>query len=129
MAEKEKDVLSNKQRKAISLLVTGMSAIQAAKAVGVHENSIYLWNKLTCFQDALKDAERESMQALTRQLLRLAERATDTLENVMDRVGGSDASRVRAADVVLGRLMQTRELLEIEERLARLEGMMNNEQK
>lgn len=116
--------ITPKQRRAISLLVTGRSARDIAAAIGVHENTIYMWGKTLEFQAALHEAENEAMRGVTRSLLALADKATGTLESVMDNARALDSSKVRAADIVIGRLLQTRELLELEERIKRLEDQI-----
>jgi len=118
--------LTLKQQQAVNLLIGGRNAAQTARELGLHENTLYKWNKLPEFQDALKQAEREAMRAVSISLLGLAEKATDTLNGVMDKDSARDSSKVRAADIVLGRLLQTRELLELEERISKLEERLND---
>lgn len=117
--------ITPKQRKVIRGLISGMSALQVANRIGIHENTIYRWCKEPAFQEALREAERESMKNLTISLMILADKATDTLQSVMENEKALDSSKVRAADIVLGRLLQTRELLELEERIAKLEDSIN----
>jgi len=118
--------LTLKQQQAVNLLIGGRNAAQTARELDLHENTLYKWNKLPEFQDALKQAEREAMRAVSISLLGLAEKATDTLSGVMDKDSARDSSKVRAADIVLGRLLQTRELLELEERISKLEERLND---
>ena len=118
--------LTLKQQQAVNLLIGGRNAAQTARELDLHENTLYKWNKLPEFQDALKQAEREAMRAVSISLLGLAEKATDTLNGVMDKDSARDSSKVRAADIVLGRLLQTRELLELEERISKLEERLND---
>ena len=92
-----------------------------------HDNTVYKWSKQPEFQDALKAAEREAMRAVSISLLGLAEKATGTLNGVMENNRALDSSKVRAADIVLGRLLQTRELLELEERISKLEERINDQ--
>ena len=123
----KKSGLTPKQQQAVGLLIGGQNAIQAARVVGVHENTVYKWSKQPEFQDALKAAEREAMRAVSISLLGLAEKATGTLNGVMENDRALDSSKVRAADIVLGRLLQTRELLEFEERISKLEEGINDQ--
>ena len=118
--------LTLKQQQAVNLLIGGRNAAQTARELDLHENTLYKWNKLPEFQDALKQAEREAMRAVSISLLGLAEKATVTLNGVMDKDSARDSSKVRAADIVLGRLLQTRELLELEERISKLEERLND---
>lgn len=124
----EKCGISAKQRRAISLLVLGQSARDVGASIGVHENTIYQWSKNVAFQTALNEAENEAMKGVSRALLNLANKATVTLESVLDNAKGQDSSKVRAADIILGRLISTRELLELEERISALERIQNGPQ-
>jgi len=118
--------LTTKQTKAVEAFTSGKNCEQAAKAAGVHVNTIYTWKKQPAFRDALKEAERNALQTVTGTLLGLAQKATGTLENVMDSAA-YPSTRIRAADIVLGRLLQTRELLALEERIVKLEEMVNEQ--
>ncbi|MCD6552444.1 MAG: helix-turn-helix domain-containing protein [Anaerolineae bacterium] len=107
-----------KQRKAIEALLTTGSVAAAAKAAGVSRQTLYRWRKDTDFQDALRDAEREALQALSRSLVRLAEKATRTLEEMMESAE-RDSVKVRAADVVLARLLQVKSAADAEREAAK----------
>lgn len=117
--------LSAKQKAAIRALLTGASYPEAAQAAKVHENTVGQWMKTPAFTTALHQAEGEAMQAVSRSLVAIADKAAGTLENVLDDDLARDSSKIRAADVVLGRLMQIKELAELEERIRKLEEVNN----
>lgn len=117
--------ISTKQKCAIRSLLSGANYSEAAKAANVHENTITAWMKDPKFKSALKQAESEEMAIVCRSLLGLTAKATDTLEMVLENPKTRDSSRLRAADIALGRLIQVKELAEIEDRIKALEEKIN----
>jgi hypothetical protein len=73
------------------------------------------------FQAALRQAEGDALRSLTRKLISLGSRATGVIESTMTDTDASAAVRLRAADTVLQRLLQLRELIDLEERVSSLE--------
>jgi hypothetical protein len=78
------------------------------------------------FRAALRQAQSELLSELNRQLLLIGSAAINALGEVLA-APDSQAVAVRAADTVLGRLLQLRELGEIETRLRALEERIANE--
>lgn len=113
--------LTSKQRQSIEALVTERTIGEAAKAAGVGERTLHRWlaEDIT-FQSALRDLERRTLEGFTRRLVKLSEKAALALEDALD--DPSIHVRLKAADTLLGRLIALRELVDIEERLAALEG-------
>jgi len=112
--------LTPKQRKAVEALLTTGDKSQAAELAGVKRQTVYKWLKRPDFQQALRDAEAEALKSLSQALTRLGSKAADTLDKSMD--AESETVRLRAADIVLGRLLQLRELIDLDARVAELEG-------
>jgi phage terminase small subunit len=113
--------LSPKQRKAVeALLVTG-DVTAAAREAGVSRESIYRWLKQPRFLEAVREAEARALDELSRLLVRLGRTAATTLAKAMSEESTPVATRVRAADVTLARLLQLRELATLEARVAELE--------
>lgn len=119
------DELPTNQRAALQSLLTSASTAEAASVAGVKRQTIYKWMKQDNFREALKEAESEALASVSRALVALGERATEALADGLD----ADADlrlRVRSADIVLGRLLQLRDLVDIEERLTRIESQVNH---
>jgi len=114
-------VLKPNQRKAIEQLLIHGEIQSAAVAAGVSRDSIHRWLKEPVFVAALRDAERIAIGTAARSLARLATKATTILETAMDDTAAPMSTRIRAADVVLTRLIQLREFTDLEERLTALE--------
>ncbi len=113
--------LTLKQRKAVSALLTEPDTTAAAKAAGISRDSIYRWLAESAFQTALRDAEAGAIAAVSRSLVRLAERAAATLDRAMTDPAAASSTKVRAADVILARMLQLREGAVLEERVRELE--------
>lgn len=77
--------LTAKQQQAITLLASGKSQRQTAKAVGVSAQTITAWMKLDAFQKGLdgllSTVEAESTQLLRSQRLRAVDALTDLLDS------------------------------------------------
>lgn len=110
-----------KQKKVIAQLIAGADITDAAASVGVARSTVWRWSKQDRFKRALADAEADALAVVSRALVRMAHKAVETLERTMDDPNASPASKVRAADIILGRLLQLRQLVDFESRLLALE--------
>jgi hypothetical protein len=80
------------------------------------------------FLSALHQAESAATNAVSRSLVSIADEAGRVLKNVLTDPQARDSSKVRAADVVLGRLIEIKKMAEFETRLSRLEELKNDDQ-
>jgi hypothetical protein len=113
--------LTPRQQKTIAALVTCADVAKAAGLAGVSRDSVYRWMRNSVFTDALYRATSEALNTLSRRLVVLGDKAAYTLETAMNDEDTNTSTKVRAADVVLSRLLQLREQHDLEERLVRLE--------
>ncbi len=113
--------LSPKQRKAVAALLTTGDATAAAQAAGIARDTLYRWMGQPLFLEAVRAAEAQALDDLSRMLVRLGRTAAGTLAKAMSDAATPIATRVRAADATLGRLLQLRELATLEARVAELE--------
>src|SRR5215217_1778868 len=116
-------VLTPKQRKAVEALLLTGDVSAAAKEAGVSRESLYRWLKQPAFLEAVREAEARALDELSRLLVRLGRSAATTLGQAMVDKAAPAATRVRAADVVLARLLQLRELAVLEQRVTELEKL------
>jgi hypothetical protein len=115
--------LTPTQARAIAALMTAGSIGEAAKAVKVGERTLRRWLAEDAgFVAALDAAQRQALDAVVRRLTSLSVAAGGVLARVMGDESASSSARVRAADIVLGRFVQLRELAQLEERLTALEA-------
>jgi phage terminase small subunit len=121
--------LTPKQRKAIEALITSGDITQAAQTAGVARDTLYRWMRQEDFQAALNAAEAEAIETLARKLVRLGEKAAHTLAEAMDSEDATTSAKVRAADIVISRLLQLREMVDLEKRVQELEKQVLDVQK
>lgn len=118
--------VSSKQHRAVIALLTCTTVGKAATAAGIADRTIYRWLKEPAFLAELRSAESEALAAVTRKLVSLAGKAASVLDVVLDGTSPLETSvRVRAADIVLARLMPLREMVDTESRLAAIEEKLH----
>jgi transposase-like protein len=120
--------LTPKQRKAVEALLTTGEVTAAAKEAGVSKDTLYRWLKQPLFTQAVREAEARALDDLSRLLVRLGRTAAATLAKAMSDPAAPWATRVRAADASLGRLLQLRELATLEARVVELERLTGLEE-
>ncbi len=113
--------LSTKQRRAVEALLATGEVTSAARTAGVSRATLHRWLTEPLFVAAVRSAEAQALDDLSRMLVRLGRTAAGTLARAMADPATPAATRVRAADAVLGRLLQLRELATLETRVGDLE--------
>ncbi len=113
--------LSSKQRRAVEALLTSGDVVAAAQAVGVARETLHRWLNQPLFLEAVRAAEAQALDDLSRILVRLGQTAAGTLAKAMSDATVPWATKVRSADATLGRLLQLRELATLEARVTELE--------
>ncbi len=119
--------LSPKQRKAVAALLATGEVGAAAREANINRVTLYRWLKDPTFLAAVREAEAGALDELSRLLVRLGRTAVATVAKAMSDPGTPVATRVRAADVALGRLLQLRELAQLEARVQALEAAVGPE--
>jgi hypothetical protein len=120
--------LTSKQRKALEALLLTGEVSNAASAAHVTRDTVYRWLKQPVFASAVREAEAEAIDEVSRVLIRLSRSAVGTLAQAMAERDAPIGPRIRAADITLSRLLQVRELAVLEDRLAALEQSVGIEQ-
>ena len=113
--------LTTRQKTAVLALVAGETVTSAAARSSVTRETVYKWMHNPAFTEAIKTGAAENLDALSRRLVRLGEAALDALEEALSHPDTAQSVKVRAADITLSRLLQLRELVDIETRLTKLE--------
>ena len=95
--------LSDRQRKAIALLVEGRKLVDVAQEVGVSRQRLWEWRRQPLFRAELDEFQADVMRDVKLYLVRLGLTACQCLENAME---GDEAAQkgVPAAREVLDRL-------------------------
>ena len=113
------EIVTPKQRRAIESLLTTADTTQAAELAGVSRQTIYRWMTEEPFTQALKAGTAAALDGISRNLVSTAQKAVRELDKILD--GPDPGPKARAADIVLARLMQLRELVDLEARITELE--------
>ncbi len=114
--------LTSRQQQAIQAIVATGDVTIAAQSVGVNRATLYRWMKQPAFVQAVHSAEADAVEDLSRMLVRLGRTAVATLAKAMSDPSTPAATKVRAADATLSRLLQLRELATLEQRVSALEA-------
>lgn len=113
--------LTLKQRRAIEALLTAQTVADAARAAGVHENTVARWLREEPFRTALQEAQAEVVDALLARIVGAQSEALTTLQRVAR--DGSEAQSVAAAKAILG-LLPTYKWLDIDRQILELRKAM-----
>ena len=116
--------ISPKQQQAVIAMLTCPSLTQAAKRAKVSRSVLHGWMREPMFKTALQAAQGEALDRAVRRLVKLADKAIDTLESLLDDPASTGTIRLRAAQTCLSSLLSLRQSYEVEERLARLEEQL-----
>jgi hypothetical protein len=114
-------VLSPSQKRAISALLTSRNIRAAAQTAKVAERSLARWLADSAFQGALHQAESEALGETVRRMAHVAGLAVDALEATLTDKGTQPGVKVQAANVVLAKLADLKELTELEQRITAIE--------
>ena len=113
--------LTRKQEQAIAALLAHPTLEAAASVVGVNAVTLTRWLQRRTFNDAYRQARRESVSHAIASVQAATSEAVDTLRAVMRDAEAPAGSRVSAAKAVLDTAIRGIELEDISERLAELE--------
>ncbi len=95
-------VLTPRQNKALDVLLSGGSTVEAASAAGCCRQTVSVWiNRNARFMAALGMAQAATRQSLQSRLVTLATKAADTLAEVMEDPDTVPGDRIRAAGKLL----------------------------
>jgi hypothetical protein len=115
------NVITVKQQKAITALLSERTGRDAAKRAGVSEKTLYTWLADPDFRAALRSAERDVLDDVTRRLTAGQRLALDTLEKLIQSAR-HESTKLNACVQWLNLFMKYRDLHDIDERLTALEA-------
>jgi hypothetical protein len=110
-----------KKEEAIVALLSQRNIEAAASAAGIGTNTLLRWLQIPEFAAAYREARRDAFRQSVARLQQGSSAAVSTLLKVMVDSNSPAASRVRAADCVLGHAAKAIELEDIEVRVSVLE--------
>lgn len=112
------------KRRLIAAMLSERDVRSAAAKAKVSERSAHRWMHEPAFKAELEAAERQAIDGAILQLAGLSGSAVQALRQVMSDGEAPAGSRVAAANAALGRLLDLRELSELESRLAAIESKL-----
>lgn len=112
--------LSPKKCTFVLALMSERDIRAAAKRANIPERTAYRWTRDPDVQHAVYEAEADALADVERGLIRLAAEAVRVLGDAMGNTPPAPVA-IRAADIVLTRLLQVRDLVNHEQRLCELE--------
>lgn len=118
---------SGKTDRIVQALLEQPTVEKAALSAGVSEATIWRWLRKPEFRLAFAAARREAFSRSLARLQNASSAAVGTLLRVMLDKDAPAASRVRAADCVLGHAAAAFQLEDIELRICRLEAIQEAE--
>lgn len=118
--------LTTKQQAALACLLQGGSQQQAADAAGVNVRTLYAWRQHPEFAAELRAGEQELIASAVRALSALTRPAAGLLGRILADTEGKPSDRLRAAGLVLQHVMELKQLVDLEARVAALEAQGEN---
>ena len=118
------NVIATKQTKAITALLSERTARDAARKAGVSEKTLYGWLADKDFRQALRSAEAEVLDTVTRRLGVGQALALDTLETLIQKAK-HESTKLTACVSWLNMFVKYRDMKDIDERLTALEAKAN----
>ncbi len=121
------DKLSRKHEQAIAALLSTPSIPAAAKAVGIGEATLWRWLQLPDFSAAYRAARRQVVERAVSELQAAASEAVETLKRNL--TCENPGVEIRAAQIVLEQAVKGVELIDLQERVERLESLLAEQEK
>ncbi len=119
--------LTPKQETAIAALLSTSTIKDAAEACGLTTVTLWRWFQLPEFAAAWRAARRQVVENAITQLQTAASEAVETLKrNLTCR---NEAVEVRAASIILEQAVKGVELVDLQERVERLESLLEEKGK
>jgi len=110
-----------KKEEAIAALLSQRNIEEAARFVNIGTKTLLLWLQLPEFDKAYREARRAAFSQSIARLQQASSAAAATLLKIMVDPTAPAASRIRAADSVLGHAAKAIEIEDIEARVSELE--------
>ena len=117
---------SQKQQKALTALLSGMSQAEAAKAANVSLRTVQRWIASPAFSQALSDSIGSAVSVSVSRLAALADVAVDVMSEVMTSKEATISQRLRASNFLLTSLLKLGEYADVTARIEALEDRLLN---
>jgi len=121
------DKLSRTQEKAIASLLSTRTIGEAAKVCGVNDATMWRWLQLPDFQAAYRAARRQVVERAITELQAATGEAVETLKRNLS--CGKPEAENRAAQIIIEQAIKGVELVDLQERVERLETLLAEQEK
>jgi hypothetical protein len=121
------DKLNRKQEQAIAALLSASSIKVAATNCGMAEVTLWRWLQLPGFQTAYRAARRQVVERAVSELQAACGEAVETLKRNL--TCENPAVEIRAAQIILEQAVKGVELIDLQERVERLESLLETQEK
>jgi transposase len=119
--------LTRKHEQAIAALLSEPSIKAAAESCGVGEATLYRWLQLPDFQASYRTARRQVVERAVSELQAACGEAVSTLKrNLACDIPGVE---IRAAQIIIEQAVKGVELMDLQDRVERLEALLDNQEK
>jgi hypothetical protein len=119
--------LTRKHEQAIAALLSTPSIPAAAKVVGIGEATLWRWLQLPDFQAAYRAARRQVVERAVSELQAACGEAVETLKRNLH--CENPGVEIRAAQIILEQAVKGVELIDLQERVERLESLLAEQEK
>lgn len=114
--------LTQKQQKALEVLASTGRVTDAAEAAKVSRETVYSWIRTkSIFSITLNQISDHAIEELSNELVRQGTLALKTIEGILADPNSPVNAKLKAADIILGRSIQLRDITNIQRRMALLE--------
>lgn len=125
----EGDILTAKQEKSLIALLECGEIKEAARKAGVGEVTLWRWLQIPEFQSRYRAARRTLVETAMAQLQQDCVIAVKTLRDVAEDSEAPASARVAAAKTILDQSVNAIELIDLQERIERLEAGAQGQRK
>lgn len=119
--------LSRKQEQAVAALLSAPTIKEAARSAGVSEVTLWRWLQLSEFAAAYRAARRQVVERAVSELQAAAGAAVETLKRNLHCEQAN--VEIRAAQIIIEQSVKGVELIELQERIERLEALTESQEK
>ena len=116
-----------KQEQAIAALLSASSIKAAADVCGMAEVTLWRWLQMPDFQAAYRTARRQVVERAVTELQAACGEAVETLKRNLR--CDNPAVEIRAAQIILEQAVKGVEIMDLQERVERLEALLDNQEK
>lgn len=100
--------LTDKQKQAIKLLLSGKTNEEVAKQLGINITTIYRWKRQNVFRKVLNDKQNAILDDICNELHLLGNKAVDVLKELMEDASNEN-NRLKASMYIIDKLFQIRD--------------------